>query len=109
MRVGNNMSKAEFTPGPWHHHDMEAMTVCGPDHSGVALTDCRHRTVAENEANANLIIAAPDLLAAAKCALADLEGAIERSDLGDEGVAYDAAKLTIKELRAAIAKTKGGA
>ena len=54
----------------------------------------------------NLLAAAPDLLRAAKCALADLEGWAFGTDAdleGDEPVA-----LTMKELRAAIAKAEGG-
>jgi hypothetical protein len=53
----------------------------------------------------NLLAAAPDLLRAAKCALADLEGFAFGTDAdleGDEPVA-----LTMKELRAAIAKAGG--
>ena len=42
------------------------------------------------------------LLAAAKAALADLQGAFDRGDLGDEGPDYDAAKLTVAELQAVI-------
>jgi hypothetical protein len=54
----------------------------------------------------NLLAAAPDLLQAARCALADLEGFVFGTDAdleGDEPVA-----LTMKELRAAIAKAEGG-
>jgi hypothetical protein len=53
----------------------------------------------------NLLAAAPGLLQAAKCALADLEGFAFGTDAdleGDEPVA-----LTMKELRAAIAKAEG--
>jgi hypothetical protein len=53
----------------------------------------------------NLLAAAPDLLQAARCALADLEGFVFGTDAdleGDEPVA-----LTMKELRAAIAKAEG--
>jgi hypothetical protein len=53
----------------------------------------------------NLLAAAPDLLKAARSALADLEGFAFGTDVdaeGDEPVA-----LTMKELRAAIAKAEG--
>lgn len=46
------------------------------------------------------------LLAAAEAALADLQGAFARGDLGDEGPDYEAAKLTVAELEAAIRKAK---
>jgi nucleoside-diphosphate-sugar epimerase len=53
----------------------------------------------------DLLSAAPDLLDACRCALADLEGLAEAEcfSLGDP------AHLTIKELRAAIAKATGDA
>jgi len=61
---------------------------------GDAITD-------EDRANANLIAAAPELLAASKCALADLMG---MSDLVEEGHPCFA---TIEELQAAIVKAEG--
>lgn len=69
---------------------------------------------AENVAYARLIEAAPDLLQAARCALADLEGFVESNftDLvTDDGktptpVGQTIAEL-IAELKAAIAKAEG--
>jgi len=29
------------TPGPWHLHDMEQNTVCGPDHLAIAFANTR--------------------------------------------------------------------
>ena len=55
---------------------------------------------AEDAANARLIAAAPELLDACRCALADLEGLELDSD-------DCPAALTIKELRAAITKATG--
>jgi hypothetical protein len=51
----------------------------------------------------DLLSAAPDLLDACRCALADLEGVVD--DLPGDHPAY----LTIRELRAAIAKATGEA
>ena len=67
--------------------DEEGFTVCDPSPMG--------------EANARLIAAAPDLLAAAKCALADLQGLI--GDLYEEHPAHK----TEVELRAAIDRAEG--
>ena len=55
--------------------------------------------------NARLIAAAPDLLAAALCALADFEGILPEFDPEREHPAWE----TLAELRAAIAKATGGA
>lgn len=59
----------------------------------------------KNEANAALIAAAPDLLAACRCALADMEGSYSREDWDDD---ENPVALTIRELIAAIAKAGGG-
>lgn len=54
-------------------------------------------------ANARLITAAPDLLTACRCALADLEAAYSREDWDDDD---NPAALTIRQLQAAIAIAK---
>ena len=55
--------------------------------------------------DAQLIAAAPDLLAACRCALADMEGSYSREDWDDD---ENPVALTIRELIAAIAKAGGG-
>ena len=68
---------AEHTPGPW----MTRRHVSGPladiysiDHCDCLATTAFHGwTFEEMEANARLIAAAPDLLAACKAALAGLD------------------------------------
>jgi hypothetical protein len=67
--------------------DSEGYTICNPSPMG--------------EANARLIYAAPELLNACRCALADLEGIVD--ELPGDHPAY----LTIQELRAAITKATG--
>jgi hypothetical protein len=52
-----------------------------------------------------LIAAAPELLDACRCALADLEGLAETDCFSTDDPAY----LTMQELRAAIAKATGEA
>lgn len=53
----------KHTPGPWHQHDMEQYTICGPDHNAIACCEATSRPVLENRANAALIASAPDLAA----------------------------------------------
>ena len=70
------MSKTTHTPGPWFINKRAAMFIeCA--HRGIAsCTGADNRSPdnleAENKANARLIAAAPDLLAACKAALAAL-------------------------------------
>jgi hypothetical protein len=52
-----------------------------------------------------LIAAAPELLDACRCALADLEGLLETDCFSTDDPAY----LTMQELRAAITKATGDA
>ena len=65
----------EHTPGPWRMHDMETNTVVA-GRPGVFIADCdaRSRAPQENSANARLVIAAPDLLAALKAVRPYFEG-----------------------------------
>ncbi|GAF91074.1 unnamed protein product, partial [marine sediment metagenome] len=44
------------TPGPLHHHDMEAFTICDENGGAIAITEARKRSDEENEANAHHII-----------------------------------------------------
>lgn len=47
------------------------------------------------------------LPAASRCALADLEGALQREDLGDEGPHFEAATKTVQELRDILSTIPG--
>lgn len=66
------MADSQHTPGPWRLHVNTSTVVCsgpvGPQH--IRIADCRvyeHRdSLANCEANARLITAAPDLLSACK-------------------------------------------
>jgi hypothetical protein len=60
---------AKFTPGPWHQHEEWPRFVCSADESNgcYRICTCEGR---DGEANARLIAAAPDLLAACKLMLA---------------------------------------
>lgn len=102
---------ATFTPGPWHYSEV----IRGRDqyyrqiradfkiaevhacHSGVAGTK---KGRAEDEANARLIAAAPDLLAQCKLFKKVLRACIMAGDSG--------AELELEKLREVLAKVEGG-
>ncbi|MFN7882944.1 MAG: hypothetical protein ACK5PF_08010 [bacterium] len=90
------MSGGKHTPGPWSAQTNGAQWVV---HAGrkqrVASV---HTGLVGQEANARLIAAAPDLLAAGRLLL-------RACDEGDADMAMDGYDL----LRAAIAKAEGGA
>lgn len=100
----NNM-KTQHTPAPWS-------VIKGSPQAGIITAPNRSLGIAEvfgggetDIANARLIAAAPDLLAACRCALADMEGSYSREDWDDD---ENPVALTIRELIAAIAKAGGG-
>jgi hypothetical protein len=97
------MTKVTHTPGPWTYqyspytaqdeHEIPAFEVHGND---VKVCDTNEdRPAAEQEANACLIAAAPDLLEAAEKVIASWE----RGDLAG----------AVRQLDAAIELAKGGA
>ena len=101
------MSGAQHTPGPWHYvrKEGESAGVYGPpqglsDGSLIAIAETpplieKNRAYAVQEANARLIAAAPDLLAACE-AVADAFGKTTLTRSRDIAA--------IKCVRAAIAK-----
>lgn len=84
----------QHTPGPWHIG--RRFIVYGPH--GEQVADCSTVTnfADENRANARLIVAAPDLLAACEKAEASL--------LSSNPLDF---KVGLAAIRAAIAKTRG--
>jgi hypothetical protein len=96
------MPEAKHTPGPWFLFGNPAHCVGGPhpqnDTAGVAMCGMRLRTPEEGEANARLIAAAPDLLAACE----EFEAYHQHGSL-------DQFPALCSQIRAAIAKAKGGA
>ena len=103
---------SEHTPGPWKPHP-EGCTIMPPynrvatywpkDGAYQIVADCSHHVtgtpITEGEANARLIAAAPDLLAA----LIRMEEAERKQTNGEE---YDFSNA-ILEARAAIFKARG--
>ena len=110
----------QHTPAPWttdgaaNTGDLDIVAPTGR----IAMLDCEHRDIFNDEpesdeqrcslevleANGRLIAAAPDLLAAAQCALADFEGILSEFDPEREHPAWE----TLAELRTVIAKATGG-
>ena len=88
--------KTDFTPGPWRQTGTNVRTKDG----GLICTAANHwadttTPGGEKEANARLIAAAPELLAALEWIVDDWERATERTLPDDH------------ETKAAIAKAKG--
>lgn len=103
---------AEHTPGPWTVNPWQARVDCGViDPDGDLLPVCQmlwptdYRSEPETLANALLIAAAPDLLAAAKRSLQGWDNAIELAIILPQH--RNTATILADELRAAIAKATG--
>lgn len=97
---------AEHTPGPWHLEvEADALHVYSPVEEVLHFTDAGwdESTRATFEANARLIAAAPDLLAALEDALSCV------AICPDHGVVPGARADRYDAARAAIAKAKGEA
>ena len=107
------MSAARHTPGPWTYPGGTGNFVGGPDRIRVADVGGMERSPEERQANARLIAAAPDLLAACKAAWPMLDRAADQ--LADDeaceesGRVADACATFAMDLRAAILKAEGGA
>lgn len=97
------MNEKQHAPAPWFWSD----NVPDAPKNYCTIVDADGFTIVEpspmGEANARLISAAPELLAAAQCALADLEGILPEFDPEREHPGWE----TLAELRAAIAKAAG--
>lgn len=96
----------QHTSGPWFlDGSVSAMNLDVVYASGrIAMMECENEEISDDQlmANAHLIAAAPELLQAAKCALADLQGIMPEFE--PSGDREHPAWQTIEELCAAIAK-----
>lgn len=109
-------SRLTHTPGPWHveytgtntfgedDFDLESATVRSEHGLVVAEVECHHAHVADIEANARLITAAPELLSALFSALPLLRREAER-DHGDQQLTA-AAETRYQRARDLIAKVR---
>ena len=97
---------SEYTPGPWRtsHHGYPTLyqvhAFIEPGIAGLWSPDGN----GEQQANARLIAAAPDLLAACKVALEVIAG-LE----GQQAMADDSHRPRVEAILAAISQAEGGA
>lgn len=105
-------STSQHTPGPWQAiisgvTRAISTTNGAPKQATICrlFTECASFAPGEPEANARLIAAAPELLAALESALASIEGQAEL--LRHCGAAYGIG-ATLAQSRAAIARATGG-
>ena len=103
-------NKNKFTAGPWkiNEHEPTEIRGCGTANDWVAETHWmyskRGKAITPKElANARLIAAAPDLLAALELALEEIHQGMDY----DGPNAYPSTKRTVDVARAAIRKAKG--
>ena len=97
-----NTDATQHTPGRWNYHDYseEFIIDCGDIFGAVILPVGNDFPREEQLANARLIAAAPDLLAALENVLPDLEHYVRTHGAGPD--------RRLELARAAIAKAKGG-
>lgn len=112
---------AKHTPGPWRYtqgdgrNQHNGLQVWKDGHNAVAsprICEIKNATYpvyqisqSEQEANARLIAAAPDLLAEAKCAVEALDAFLAKGPgfpLSQDGICF-----VIRSLERAIAKAEG--
>jgi hypothetical protein len=96
------VSAARHTPGPWTYPGGTGNLIGGPDRLRVADLGGLERSPDERQANARLIAAAPDLLAACRGIIraADSPENMKDRDLVDD--------IDFDGIRAAILKAEGG-
>ena len=111
--------KTKQTPGPWFtldtgldvYSEYPAEPYCLPRrrHIAAAITTCQFDQ--EARANASLIAAAPELLAALEFAIAALTQPVQFTKIRN-GASCDILRIdataVVKQARAAIAKVEGG-
>ena len=91
----------KYTPGPWTADSLNCVWRGGPDINGVLVANCNNSkmpTAAHPEqatANARLIAAAPDLLAALQELVAEEDGDFHNSTEG-----FNMARAAIAKARA---------
>jgi len=103
--------KTQHTPGPWQSFNGGAVVGTVEDRDGSTyVADIRHRANGESAANARLIAAAPDMLAALVSALSVLDAEAEARGAEDSADYYGgSAAAAAASVRVAIAKVRGEA
>jgi hypothetical protein len=72
---GSEMSKPTHTPGPWHSNEPGNESVRDADEHPICIVECDYHTTDEQDANARLIAAAPDLLKQLKALVVQIKHA----------------------------------
>src|SRR4051812_13043639 len=107
------MSDTKHTPGPWSFRECDSVVMIEAGSDSIAATNSKtywQRFDDADVANARLIAAAPDLLAALKSAERWLGGILSETEDGVEAEVrnvHSAAWNAIDSMRAAIAKAEG--
>lgn len=96
----------KYTPGPWQVNGHAIEQDHGKFKRTTVVGFVEDRDNDDSEANARLIAAAPELLAAATIALSWIQGAVD-DGLYIEGPYADRARADAEKVRAAIAKAIG--
>jgi hypothetical protein len=112
-------SETKFTPGPWSRSEDDEWRIDGPDvASGIAVCDVKNaadwpecegatpENIAECEANANLIAAAPDLFAQLEACVESIERMADRLQ-GEHPTAMSLWRSRSEAGRSALKKAKG--
>src|SRR6185436_16746085 len=110
-RAAAREGKTTPTPGPWNRSLSDCRVILGPScsykngriadvGSGVPWSD-------EVDANASLIAAAPDLLAASRAMLEAIDDFLHVDENGDNSGDLNSVSNQLPNLRAAIAKAEG--
>lgn len=101
---------AKHTPGPWEADHSDIWSRSGKKFIAATMEDgeaFKGVSLAEAEANARLIAAAPELLAALKACRAALDAVIENNDGDVFGTHHNAAMDAILAADKSIAKAEG--
>ena len=106
-------NKAQFTPGPWslcnwmvgNNTPTGEVTICGPEGDEHICTMDGNE---DNQANGNLIAAAPEMYAALQAALCVCEAEVELRGENDSDDYLGGSAFAIAEMiRAALTKAEG--
>jgi hypothetical protein len=97
---------SKHTPGPWSIAEYRREVVFGPDDVLVASCCHAYKTRQECEANARLIAASAELLAACKELVGDIEAAYS-TNMDDLQAEWPDLVETFDNAKAAIAKATG--
>ena len=106
--MNNSATKTNHTPGPWTHyyHTTDLALIVGSARDGIArILPSGNRE--KDTANAKLIAAAPDLLAALNRLLRAFEADVEQVPSMDIVTSWETNSQAVQAARTAISKAEG--